>query len=83
MPGSAISDSRSQAGTQEEFPAETGECLWAKAFREANAADLGFKLVCSADYVTAEAFNPDIKLIRDKTLMQGHDCCNHKYVVKS
>ena len=59
------------------------ECLWAKTFREANAAELGFKLVCSGDYVTAEAFNPKIKLIRDKTLMQGHDCCNHKYVVTS
>ena len=59
------------------------ECLWAKTFKEANAADIGFKLICSGDYVTAEAFNPKIKLIRDKTLMQGHDCCNHKYVVTS
>jgi hypothetical protein len=58
------------------------ECLWAKTFKEATAADIGFKLICSGDYVTAEAFNPNIKLIRDKTLMQGHDCCNHKYVVK-
>jgi hypothetical protein len=65
------------------FEMRVSECLWAKAFREANAADLGFKIVCSADYVTAETFNPKIKLVRDKTLMQGHDCCNHKYVVKS
>lgn len=65
------------------FEMRVSECLWAKTFREANAADLGFKLVCSGDYVTAEAFNANIKLIRDKTLMQGHDCCNHKYVVKS
>lgn len=64
------------------FEMRFSECLWAKTFKEANAADLGFKLICSADYVTAEAFNPKIKLIRDKTLMQGHDCCNHKYVVK-
>lgn len=59
------------------------ECLWAKTFKEANAADIGFKLICSGDYVTAEAFNPKIRLIRDKTLMQGHDRCNHKYVVTS
>jgi hypothetical protein len=64
------------------FELRVSECLWAKTFRAAEAADLGFKLVCSADYVTAEAFNPNIKLVRDKTLMQGHDCCNHKYVVK-
>jgi len=65
------------------FELRVSECLWAKTFREADAADLGFKLICSADYVTAEAFNPNIQLVRDKTLMQGHDCCNHKYVVKS
>jgi hypothetical protein len=23
-----------------------------------------------------------IKLIRTKTLMQGHDCCNHRYVLE-
>jgi len=66
--------------TDKVFEMRVSECLWAKAFREANAADLGFKIVCSADYVTAETFNPKIKLIRDKTLMQGHGCCNHKYI---
>ena len=65
------------------FEMRVSECLWAKTFREAKAADLGFKFICYADYVTAEAFNEKIKLIRDKTLMQGHDYCNHKYVVKS
>lgn len=65
------------------FEMRFSECLWAKIFKEANAADIGFKLICCGDYVTAEAFNPKIRLIRDKTLMQGHDCCNHKYVVTS
>jgi len=65
------------------FEMKVSECLWAKTFREANAADLGFNCICFADYAMAEAFNPKIKLIRDKTLMQGHDCCNHKYVFKA
>jgi hypothetical protein len=69
--------------TDQVFEMRVSECLWAKTFKDSNAADIGFKLICSADYVTAEAFNPKIKLIRDKTLMQGHDHCNHKYVVKS
>jgi hypothetical protein len=66
--------------TDNVFEMRVSGCLWAKTFREADAADLGFKIVCSLDYVTAETFNPKIKLIRDKTLMQGHDCCNHKYI---
>lgn len=65
------------------FEMKVTECLWAKTFREAKAADLGFTCICHADYATAEAFNPKIKLIRDKTLMQGHDHCNHKYVFKA
>ena len=58
------------------------ECLWAKTFRDAGEADLGFRCVCFADYGAVEAFNPRLKMIRDKTLMQGHDCCNHRYVVE-
>ncbi len=69
--------------TDRVFEMRFDECLWAKTFKEAKAEDLGFKLVCLGDFVTAEAFNPKIELVRDKTLMQGHDCCNHKYVVKS
>lgn len=65
------------------FEMKVTECLWAKTFREANAADLGFNCVCFADYAVTKAFNPKITLIRDKTLMQGHDHCNHKYVFKA
>jgi hypothetical protein len=56
------------------------ECLWAKTYREAEAADLGYILCCYPDFASATAFNPKLKLIRTKTLMQGHDCCNHRYV---
>jgi hypothetical protein len=67
--------------SEEVLEMKFSECLWAKTFKDAKAADIGFKLICLGDYVTAEAFNPKIKLIRDKTLMQGHECCNHKYVL--
>lgn len=56
------------------------ECLWAKTYREAEAADLGYILWCYPDFALARAFNPKLKLIRTKTLMQGDDCCNHRWV---
>lgn len=59
------------------------ECLWADTFVKANAGELGFAAVCFADYASATAFNPKIEMVRDKTLMQGHDCCNHRYLLKS
>ena len=56
-------------------------CLWAKTFRAEDAAEIGYASVCYADYAGTTAMNPKIKLIRTKTLMQGHDCCNHRWVV--
>jgi hypothetical protein len=58
------------------------ECLWAKVFREADAADIGYACICHPDFAMAEAFNPDMRLIRDKTLMQGHTHCNHRWFVE-
>jgi hypothetical protein len=63
------------------FEMKITECLWARIFGEADAAEMGFRCICRADYAIAEAFNPRIELVRDKTLMQGHSCCNHRYVM--
>jgi len=59
------------------------QCLWARTFRAEDAAEIGYASVCYADYAGTAAMNPKIKLIRTKTLMQGHDCCNHRFVVAS
>jgi len=65
------------------FEIKVTECLWAKTFREADASELGHRCICMADYTMATAFNPEIELIRDKTLMQGENHCNHRYVDRS
>jgi len=56
------------------------ECICATIFREENASDIGYSAICHGDFAIAQAFNPKIKLIRTKTLMQGNDCCNHRYI---
>ena len=66
--------------TKEAFEMKVTECIWASVFREAGAQDVGNALVCHGDYAWAEGFNPKIKLVRDKTLMQGDTICNHRYV---
>jgi hypothetical protein len=65
------------------FEFRISQCLWAKTFREEDAADIGYACVCYPDYAVASGFNPKLKLIRTKTLMQGHDCCNHRYVMEA
>ncbi len=59
------------------------ECIWAKTFREADAAEIGYAGICYTDYSAIKAYNPNMKLIREKTLMQGHDCCDLKIVMES
>ena len=56
------------------------ECLWATTFQEVKASDIGYAAICYPDYAAASAFNPKIKLIRPKTLMEGHDCCDFQYI---
>lgn len=68
--------------TPKAFEVKVSECLWAQTFRGAKAGDLGYVLICDGDYAAAEGFNPKMHMIRTKTLMQGADCCNHRYVLE-
>ena len=69
--------------TDSVFEVKINECLWAKTFQENNASDIGFSCICYPDFAAAQAFNPKMKLIRTKTLMQGHDCCNHRWIMEA
>ena len=62
------------------FEIRVTDCLSAESFLPYKAGDIGYAAVCWGDYNWASDFNPKIKMVRDKTLMQGHDCCNHKYM---
>lgn len=56
------------------------ECLFAKTFRDAGAADIGYACSCHGDFAWAQAYNPKLRLIRDKTLMNGDEYCNFRRV---
>ena len=62
------------------FEIKVTVCLWGKTFREADAADIGYATICHPDFAMCQAFNPRIRMIRSKTLMQGDDYCNHLWV---
>lgn len=67
--------------TEKAFRLNVTECIWAAAFREAGlGGEVGHAAFCNMDYHWPPAFNPSFKMERDKTLMQGHDCCNHRYI---
>ena len=58
--------------TEKAFEMKVTECLVYEVFKAADfAGKFGWACVCLGDYGTAEGFNPKIKLVRDKTLMEG------------
>lgn len=69
--------------TDKVYQLKVKECIWASPFLKAKAGDLGFAAICYGDYAWATAFNPKIEMVREQTLMQGHDICDHRYLWKS
>ncbi len=66
--------------TETVFELKVTECISASVFLAADAGDIGYATACWGDYAMAEGFNSKIKMVRDKTLMQGHTYCNHRYI---
>jgi hypothetical protein len=67
--------------TEKAFGLKVTECIWATVFRDAGfGGELGHAALCNMDYYWPKAFNPNFAMERDKTLMQGHDQCNHRYI---
>lgn len=57
-------------------------CMWVPILAELDALDIGLWL-CEGDAPMAAAFNPDIGFQRTKTLMEGADCCDHVFYLKT
>lgn len=62
--------------------AHVGACVLAKVLRNMNAADIGYLLYCKHDFAGANAIHSSVALKREKTLMQGDDCCDFLYYWK-
>jgi predicted ArsR family transcriptional regulator len=54
-------------------------CPFAAMYRAMGGAEWGFALYCAADEDLTKAFNPKIGFKRTRTLIEGHDCCDHEY----
>jgi hypothetical protein len=70
--------------TERVFELRVTECVWASVFRDAGLGGaIGHAAVCNMDCYWPTAFNPSFAMERDKTLMQGNDHCNHRYIDRS
>ncbi len=65
--------------TDARFQMKCTRCGFYELAKFCGITDEAFYMVCEADQYIAEGFNANIGFKRTKTLMQGHDCCDHLY----
>jgi hypothetical protein len=61
------------------FEANVTGCRYAQFYKEMGVPELGFLLVCGADFPMAEGFVGDIEFTRTQTIMQGASHCDFRY----
>jgi len=76
--GDAI-DYSVRAQSQDTYEIDVTGCRYAQFYKELGEPDLGFLLVCSADFPFAEGLDPDVRLTRTQTIMQGASHCDFRY----
>jgi L-2-amino-thiazoline-4-carboxylic acid hydrolase len=65
--------------SEDAFAIDVTGCRYAEFYKELGEPELGFLLVCTADFPTAEGIGPDVKLTRTQTIMQGASHCDFRY----
>jgi predicted ArsR family transcriptional regulator len=58
------------------------KCPYADVFKMLGATEWGYRLYCATDLSLVKGFNENIGFRRSKTLMEGHDCCDHFYYLE-
>jgi L-2-amino-thiazoline-4-carboxylic acid hydrolase len=54
-------------------------CRYAEMYRALGLADLGSSLSCQRDFALVQGFNPEIRLTRTQTIMEGAPFCDFRF----
>jgi hypothetical protein len=58
-------------------------CPYYEKYKELGLDEFGVEFSCCRDEPFARGFNPQLKLVRSKTIMEGADCCDFRYYLHS
>lgn len=61
------------------FEVDVTGCRYAEFYKALGAPELGFLLVCSADFHMADGYGAGVRLTRGQTIMQGASRCDFRY----
>ncbi len=56
-------------------------CISAEAFESLGTPEL-CRVYCDSDWAMIKAFNPKMTLVRTKTLANGDECCDHRWMLE-
>ncbi len=65
--------------SQERFAFRVSRCAFAEMYQRLGLAEWGFVLSCQRDFPFLQGFNPEARLLRSHTLMEGHGFCDFDY----
>ena len=65
--------------TNEVYHFDVTRCKYAEMYDKMGIKDLGKLLSCNRDYNFSIGFDKNLKLERNKTIMEGHKCCTFRY----
>ncbi len=57
-------------------------CRYAEMYRALGIPELGSVLSCGRDFALGEGFNPNLKLTRTQTIMEGAPFCDFRYQIE-
>ena len=66
--------------SDERFSFNVTRCRYAEMYRALGIPELGALLSCNRDFALVEGFNPDVKLTRTQTIMEGATHCDFRFV---
>lgn len=61
------------------YDLDVTRCRYAEMYRALGIPELGAMLSCGRDFASGDGFNPDLKLTRTQTIMEGAPRCDFRY----
>ena len=58
-------------------------CRYAEFYKDLGLADVGYLVHCNRDHAMIDGFNPDLKLTRTQTVMEGASHCDFRFTKKT
>jgi hypothetical protein len=64
------------------FDVNVTGCRYADFYKQLGVPELGFLLVCGADFGMAEGYGAGVQLARTQTIMEGASHCDFRFTLK-